>query len=232
MSALGPVPRSEYLRLRRAVSVTAVFLIAVVTQGAARPDYDPWHQSISALSLGAHGWIQDTFFLLLGSVLLSTAPSWSRILRGGAGQRSYPVLTAFTGLSLVAAAWWPQDPAPGYDPEQLGLVLPTTTGLLHLTAAGIGAFSSIAAMLVMAARFRQLAGWEAWARPTRIAAVLTTVCVVVYAVWSVQPTGLAGTFERLVVIVPGVWGYAVIRRLGHGVPFVVTSPGSRPAPAA
>lgn len=231
MSALGPVPRTEYLRLRRAVSVTAVFLIAVVTQGAARPDYDPWHQSISALSLGAHGWIQDAFFLLLGSVLLSTAPSWRRILRGGVGQRSYPVLTALTGLSLVAAAWWPQDPAPGYDPEQLGLVLPTTTGLLHLTAAGIGAFSSIAAMLVMAARFRQLAGWEAWARPTRLAAVLTTVCVVVYAVWSVQPTGLAGTFERLVVIVPGVWGYAVIRRLGNGVPFVVTSPGTRPAPA-
>ena len=82
--------------------------------------------------------------------------------------------------------------------------------------------SSIAAMLVMAARFRRLPGWEPWARPTRLAAVLTTVCVVVYAVWSVQPTGLAGTFERLVVIVPGAWGYAVIRRLGDGVPFVVS----------
>ena len=34
MSAFRPVPRAEYLRLRRAVSVTAVFLIAVVTQGA------------------------------------------------------------------------------------------------------------------------------------------------------------------------------------------------------
>jgi hypothetical protein len=231
MSALSPVPRAEYRRLRRAVSVTAVFLIAVVTQGAARPDYDPWHQSISALSLGARGWIQDAFFLLLGLVLLSTVPTWYRILRGGIGQRSYPVLTALTGLSLVAAALWPQDPAPGYDPEQLGLVLPTTTGLLHLTAAGIGAFSSVAAMFVMGARFRRLAGWEGWARPTRRAAVLTALCVVVYAVWSVKPTGFAGTFERLVVIVPGIWGYAVIRRLGDGVPFVITSP-ERPAPVA
>ena len=231
MRVLEPVPRPDYLRLRRAISVTAVFLIAVVTQGAARPDYDPWHQSISALSLGAGGWVQDVFFLLLGSVLLSTVPSWSRILRGGVGERSYPVLTALMGASLIAAALWPQDPAPGYDPELLGLALPTTTGLLHLTAAGVGAFSSIAAMFVMAARFRQLSGWEGWARPTRLAAALTTVCVVVYAVWSVQPTGLAGTFERLVVIVPGVWGYVVIRRLGDGVPFVVTPPWTRGAPA-
>ena len=229
MSELGPVPRAEYVRLRRAVLVTAIFLVAVVTQGAARPGYDPWHQSISALSLGANGWIQDLFFVLLGGVLLSTTPSWRRILRGSIGQWSYPILTALTGLSLIAAAWWPQDPAPGYDPEQLGLVLPTATGLVHLTAAGVGAFSSIAAMFVMAARFRQLPGWEAWARPTRLAAVITTLSVVIYAVWSVQPSGLAGTFERLVVVVPGLWGYAVIRRLGDGVPFVVTSGSSADA---
>jgi hypothetical protein len=229
MSALAPVPRVEYVRLRRAVRVTAVFLIAVVTQGAARPDYDAWHQSISALSLGTGGWIQDLLFLVLGTALVSTAPSWRRILRGGIGQWSYPVLMAFTGASLIAAAWWPQDPAPGYDPEQLGRALPTATGLLHLTAAGIGAFSSIAAMLVMAARFARLDGWEAWARPTRLAAGLTALSVVVYAVWSVQPTGLAGTFERLVVIVPGVWGYAVIRRLGEGAPFVMPSPSPPPA---
>lgn len=232
MSPLERVPRAEYVRLRRAVLVTAVFLIAIVTQGAARSDYDAWHQSISALSLGSRGWIQDAFFVLLGSVLLSTVPTWFRILRGGVGQRSYPVLTALTGLSLIAAAWWPQDPAPGYDPEQLGRVLPTPLGLLHLTVAGIGACSSIAAMLVMAARFRQYPDWDAWARPTRLAAALATICVVIYAVWSVEPTGFAGTFERLVVVVPGVWGYALVRRLGTGVPFVVISPGTGPAPQA
>lgn len=232
MSRLEPVPRAEYVRLRRAVLLTAVFLIAVVTQGAARPDFDAWHQSISALSLGSRGWIQDAFFLLLGSALLSTVPSWHRILRRGVGQRSYPVLTALTGLSLFAAAWWPQDPAPGYDPEQLGLVLPTAIGLLHLAVAGVGAFSSIAAMLVMAARFRQHPDWNAWARPTCLAAALATVCVVIYAVWSVEPTGYAGAFERLVVVVPWVWGYALVRRLGKGVPFVVTSPGTGLAPPA
>ena len=226
MTTLKPVNRAEYVRLRRAVLVTAVFLVAVATQGAARPDYDAWHQSISALSLGEHGWIQDAFFVLLGCVLLGTASSWRRVLRGGVGERSYPVLTAFIGLSMIAAAWWPQDPAPGYDPEQLGLTLPTLTGLLHLTAAGVGAFSSIAAMFVMATRFRRLPGWESWARPTRLTAALMMLCVVIYAVWSVQPTGFAGTFERLVVIVPGVWGYAVIQRLGAGVPFVVASPGT------
>lgn len=221
MTELSPVSRSDYVRLRRAVLVTGLFLFAVIAQGAARPDYDAWQQSISALSLSEQGWVQDLFFALLGGALLSTVATWSRVLRGGIGHRAYPILTALTGLSLLAAAWWPQDPAPGYDPERLGLALPTTTGLLHLAAAAIGAVSAVSALLVMAARFQTLPSWQPWVRPTRLAAALTAACVVVYAVWSVQPAGFAGLFERLVVVVPGAWGLAFTRRLGQGAPFVL-----------
>jgi hypothetical protein len=222
MSELTPVKRAEYVRLRRAVMVTGLFLITVGVQGAGRPGYDAWQQSISALSLSDLGWVQDVCFTLLGGVLLTTVPTWSRVLRGGLGHRAYPVLTALTGLSLVAVGWWPQDPAPGYDPERLGLTLPTTTGLLHLATAGIGAVSSVSALFVMAARFKTLAEWHAWVGPSRLAAALTAACVIVYAAWSVKSTGLAGLFERLVVLVPGLWGYALTRRLGQGAPFVVT----------
>ena len=201
--------------------VTGLFLLAVVVQGAARPDYDAWQQSISALSLSEHGWVQDFFFALLGATLLSTVSTWHRVLRGGIGCRAYPALIALLGLSLLAAAWWPQDPAPGYDPERLGLELPTTSGLLHLAAAGVSAMSSVGALLVMAARFKTLPEWKPWVGPTRLSAALTVVCVILYAVWSVQPTGFAGMFERLVVVIPGVWGFAFTRRLGQGVPFIL-----------
>ena len=221
MSDHVAVSRADYVRLRRAVVVTGLFLLAVIAQGAARPEYDAWQQSISALSLSEQGWVQDLFFALLGAALLSTVSTWHRVLRGGIGDRAYPALTALLGLSLLAAAWWPQDPAPGYDPEQLGLALPTTSGLLHLTAAGVGAVSSVSALLVMAARFKTQSEWHPWVGPTRLCAALTAVCVTVYAVWSVQPTGFAGTFERLVVVVPGGWAFAFTRRLGQGVPFVL-----------
>lgn len=223
-SALVPIPRADYLRLRRAVIATGCFMLAVLLQGAARPGYDPWQQSISALSLGSGGWVQNVFFMLLGSALLGTVPVWRRVLAGGTGQRAYPTLTALTAISLIAAAWLPQDPAPGYDPEQLGLALPTTRGLVHLAVAGIGAVSSIAALFVMAGRFVALPGWRGWAHASRWAGVLTTACVLVYAVWSTEPSGLAGTFERLVVVIPGGWGYALVWRLGRGVPFVVSAP--------
>src|SRR5687767_11661749 len=181
------VCRADYLRLRRAVMVTGVFLFAVFVQGAARPGYDAWQQSISALSLSEQGWVQDLLFALLGAALLSTVSTWHRVLRGGIGDRAYPALIALLGLSLIAAAWWPQDPAPGYDPERLGLELPTTSGLLHLAAAGVGAVSSVSALLVMAARFKTQSEWQRWVGPTRFCAVVTAVCVTVYAVWSVQP---------------------------------------------
>ena len=111
MSELTPVKRAEYVRLRRAVMVTGLFLIAVGVQGAGRPGYDAWQQSISALSLSDLGWVQDVCFTLLGGVLLTTVPTWSRVLRGGLGHRAYPVLTALTGLSLVAVGWWPTGPS-------------------------------------------------------------------------------------------------------------------------
>ena len=216
------VSRADYVRLRRAVVATGLFLLAVIVQGAARPDYDAWQQSISALSLSEQGWVQDLFFALLGAALLSTVSTWHRVLRGGIGDRAYPAFTALLGLSLLAAAWWSQDPAPGYDPERLGLELPTTSGLLHLTAAGVGAISSVCALLVMASRLKTQSEWQRWVGPTRLCAVLTAVCVTVYGVWSVQPTGFAGAFERLVVVIPGAWGFAFTRRLGQGVPFMLS----------
>lgn len=224
MTELAPVARSDCRRLWYAVLATGFFVVATLVQGALRPDYDPWHQSISALSLGPAGWVQDLAFVLLGLALLSTVPVWRRVLANGVGALAYPVLTAVTGLGLLSSGWIPQDPAPGYDPEQLGHALPTITGLIHLAIAGVSAIASCAALFVMAARFAEFPEWRRWATYSRISAVLTILCVVVYAVWSTHASGLAGTFERLVVVIPGVWGYALVLRLSAGAPFVVSRP--------
>lgn len=230
MTDLVSISRSDCRRLWLAVLATGVFVVATSVQGATRRGYDAWHQSISALSLGPFGWVQDVFFVLLGLALLSTVPVWQRLLAGGLGERAYPALTALTGVSLIMAGWVPQDPAPGYDPEQLGHSLPTMAGLIHLVAAGVGAACSCATLFVMGTRFTTLPNWRGWAFFSYGIAVLTLVCVVVYATWSTQPTGLAGTFERMVFILPGLWGYAVVARLAVGTPFMKTPPAPAVTP--
>jgi hypothetical protein len=188
-----------------------------------RPGYDSWQQAVSALSLGPGGWVQDVSFVLWGVVILSTVSAWARVLSGGSGERAYPVLMTLTGLSLIAAGFVPQDPAPGYDPERLGQTLPTVVGLIHLAIAAIAASTSCAALFAMASRFATVPEWRRWATYTRAAAALTIVCVMIYAVWSTRATGLAGAFERMVIVIPGVWGYFVVARLSNGTRLTATT---------
>jgi hypothetical protein len=188
-----------------------------------RPDYDAWHQSVSALSLGPAGWVQAVNFAFFGGILLGTAPAWRRVLSGGRGETAYPALTAVVGLSFTVLAFLPQDPAPGYDPERLGLDVPTVIGLLHLAIAGVAAGCSVAGLLVLASRFARDKHWHAWTVYTRVMAGLMVACIAVYGVWSTQASGLAGTFERLALIIPSIWGFSFLQRLSARTPFMVIS---------
>ena len=53
-AATAPVPRALVRRLWYAVGAGALFLIVATIEGARRPDYDAWHQAVSAL--GTWGW--------------------------------------------------------------------------------------------------------------------------------------------------------------------------------
>lgn len=233
MSRTRAVPRQLLLRLWLALGATALFMVVATIQGVLRPGYDSWHQAVSALSLGPGGWIQAINFAVLGAVILSTVPVWRRILVGGKGATAYPALTAVLGTSFAVVAFVPQDPAPGYDPAGLGLGPPTALGLTHLAIAGVAALSSVAGLFVMAARFAGDPHWRGWPPYSRIMAILMIACVAIYGVWSTRATGFAGTFERLAVVIPAVWGFTLLRRLESGVPFMAASPGIADAtPAA
>jgi hypothetical protein len=40
--------------------------------GAVLPDFDAWHQSVSALAIGPHGWLQALKFATFGALVLGT----------------------------------------------------------------------------------------------------------------------------------------------------------------
>jgi hypothetical protein len=196
-------------------------MVVAFVQGSVRNGYDPWHQAVSALALGPGGWVQTINFAVFGAIIASTVPTWRVILMGGKGATAYPVLTAAVGVSFVAAGFVPQDPAPGYDPAGLALQAPTVMGLLHLAIAGVAAACSVAGLLVMAARFAGDRDWLGWATYSRAMAVLVIVCVGIYGVWSTRASGLAGTFERLAIVLPIIWTATLLRRLASGASFMV-----------
>jgi hypothetical protein len=198
-------------------------MIIATVQGVVRPSYDPWHQAVSALSLGPGGWIQVANFILLGAVILATVPIWRRILAGGRGASGYPRLTALLGVSLIAAGCVPQDPAPGYDPEALALQAPTVLGQLHLAIAAVAALCTVASLLVMASRFAGDRQWRGWTLYSRLMAGLVVFCIAVYGVWSTKASGYAGTFERAALVIPAVWTFTFLRRLRMGTPFMIAA---------
>ena len=219
---MSPVPAQLRRRLWYAVAGAGLFMTTACAEGAQRPDYDAWHQSISALSLGPGGWVQMLSFMAFGAIILSTVPVWRRILQGGKGARAVPLLTALTGVSLLICGIVPQDPAPGYDPMGLALTHPTTTGLVHLALAGVAALSSLLSLWAMAQRFRGDPWWRGWSAYSRLMAFVMAAAVTVYAVWSTEPTGYAGTFERLALLVVPLWASTFLVRLGAGTPFMHT----------
>jgi hypothetical protein len=216
-----PVPPALVRRLWIGLGGAAVFTAVATLQGAVRPGYDPWHQAVSALSLGPGGWVQQVNFVFFGALLLVTVPTLLRMLAGGIGARSYPIAIAVAGAALVVLGFVPQDPAPGYDPEGLALTAPTALGLVHLALAGVAVGGSVSALFIMAARFARDPHWSHWVLPTRAVAMLAIVCVVVYGVWSTHSTGFAGTFERLAILATPAWGVAFAHRLGKGIPFMI-----------
>ncbi len=209
------------LPLWGALAWTAVFLVVTTMQGIVRADFDPWHQAVSALSLGPAGWMQSLNLVLFGLVLMASARMWLRVLVGGVAATWYPALTVLSGISFVLAGLIPQDPAQGYDPAGLHLAAPTLPGLLHTLVAAIAALCSVGSLLVIATRFSEDPYWRWWPAYTRTIAVLMIGCIAIYAVWSVEPRGLAGTFERLAILLPATWACTFVWRLWQGTPFMV-----------
>lgn len=222
-SSIVAVPSSARRKLWYMVISAGVFMSIATTEGSLRPDYDAWQQSISALSLGPRGVVQQVSFFLFGAVVLSTLHAWRTLLAGRPRSLLVPVLTALSGISLIACGFFAQDPAPGYDPQQLALTAPTLPGLIHLLFAAIGALSSIISLLAMAHYFAHDPYWRGWSVYTLLMAILMVIFITIYAVWSTHATGYAGLFERLGLLVAPAWCLTFVIRLDRGIPFMVRS---------
>jgi hypothetical protein len=93
-----------------------LFIIIFLIEGAIRPGYRAWHDSVSSLSLSNQGWMQISTFLICGLFLLGFALGLRLVLQEGDGAMWGPILLGTLGLALIVAGLFTIDPNLGYPP--------------------------------------------------------------------------------------------------------------------
>lgn len=168
-TSYGPAGVTRYLLLAGTVA-GPLFAVAAVLQAVLRDGFDPLRHAVSQLALGPGGWVQTTSFAVTGLLTIACATGLRHVLRGGRGQTWAPILLGAQGAGFVAAAAFPADPGNGFPPGAPTAPTFTTTGMLHLTCAGIAFLALIVATFVLARRFAA-DGRRGWAVTGRIAGV-------------------------------------------------------------
>jgi hypothetical protein len=195
-----PVPRNLLVWLTIGVAGTVLFLIIYLIEGATRPGYNAWAQTISSLSFGPDGWIQRADFILCGVSVLWLAVVWRQILKGGVCARWYPIVRGVEGLGLIGVGIFTQDP-------------------LH-TASLIGIVSAMSVgLFVIARRFWNDPQWRGWGIFSVACGLWPMVLMSFFGIALNPHTALspyAGLIERLATSPDIVWGALILIPLWAG----------------
>ena len=199
-AASAAVPQlSQRLRLwlTAAVAGTLLFPLIYTIEGATRPGYDALRQTISSLSFGPTGWIQQLNFVLCGVSILAMALVWRRILAGGVCATWYPLLRVVEGLGLIAIGIFTTDP------------LHTAFMIVIVQAMTFDLF-------VIARRFWGNPAWRGWAAFSVACALLPMAIMPLFGA-GLNPhsvlAGYDGLLERLATNADTIWSVALVARL-------------------
>lgn len=192
-----PLSRSLLLWLTIGVAGTALFPIIYIVEGTTRPGYDVWRQTISSLSIGPGGWIQQLNFALCGVSVLWSAFVWRKILAGGVCATWYPIIRGIEGLGLLAIAVSTQDP-------------------LHTAFLLVIANAMCSGLFVIARRFWKQPFWSGWVTFSVACGLWLMVIMPIFGIalnTHSAFTGYAGLFERLATNADTVWSLVLVARL-------------------
>ena len=223
------VPRGLLLWLTYGSLAPVLFTAVYLIEGATRPGYDGWRRSISALSLGPGGWLQQANFVFLGVNVLCMAVVWRRVLAGGIGAAWYPIMRGLEGLSLVVIGIFSTDPEPGYPPGSAPVQpFSTVHGIIHFACLFAIILAMMVGLFIMARRFWQDAHWRGWVLYSVISALLINLFIALFGVANGHDFAYAGVLERLATNVEAIWGLVLLGRLWAGVPFMDAASTSPP----
>jgi hypothetical protein len=195
-----------------------LFNLTYLIEGVTRPGYDGWREAISALSLGDGGWVQIVNFIVFGLLIIGFGIGLRFALTPGVMSFWAPLLQILTGLGLIVAGIFTQDPTPGYPPGAQFSPESSTHALVHL----VGTIASLSAQavwcFVMARRFAVEPRWRGWAAFAIVIGILTYVCLTAFG-FATANHGPAGMFERLAIIITVTLNASLSARLLAGAEF-------------
>jgi hypothetical protein len=194
------VPRNLLVCLTVGVAGTVLFLVIYLIEGATRPGYNAWQQTISSLSFGPEGWIQRANFILCGLSVIWLAVVWRQILAGGAAARWYPIVHGLEGLGLIGVGIFTLDP------------LHTACLIVIVSAMSVG-------LLVITRRFWSAPHWRGWAWFTVACGLWPMVVMPFFGIGLSPHSALnpyAGLIERLATSPDIVWGAVLLIPLWAG----------------
>jgi hypothetical membrane protein len=173
-----------------------IYIVVGVIEMLTRPGFDITRHDLSLLANGAWGWVHSTLLVATGLLTVAGAAGLRRVLGGGRGGTSVPLLLAVYGLGLVGAGFFTADPAFGFPPGTPASAHTVSWhGLLHLVSGGIGFLGLIAACLLSARRFGA-DGRRGWAVYSLATGVLYFAAFVGIAAGS----GQGGTLMTAVIV--------------------------------
>ena len=154
--------------------------------GVISPNYFMIHESISRLQLQPYGWIQSLNYIISGILICAFAIALRKELVAGFGSNLIPFFHLLMGLGSII----------------LGMFL---NHQVQLYTGGIIFLSLIIGLLLLTRRFSSDPQWHVWATYTVFCVLLMIALCVLFTYSATHEDGLAGVFERLIVITRLVW---------------------------
>ncbi len=212
----GTIDRSA--RASLLTGVAGLSLLVVVTAGDAltrRDGYDMTRHWISLLQHGGRGWLATVAFGAAGAMVLVSVPGFRAARRvdpsPSRSAAAIPVLVTALGVALVVLAVCPIDPSMEY-PVHVDAYVVSTAGRIHSIAGAVvlASFASLCWCIAGVSRGRpRTPGWlPTLARSSAGVIVLVfLVCSTAVVLSDAQSweAARAGAFQRLALLVGGVW---------------------------
>lgn len=192
-----------------------LFTLSYAVNEALRPHFNLWQESISMLSRGPQGWIQDWSFVLFGLMSIAFALGLGRVTPPPGGSTWPARLQASIGGGLVIAGLVVQHRlllGPG-GMRPVGAFTPygyiTVAGFAHVLAAVLIYASTVGSCLLVGRSLRQR--FRLAAAYSVASGWLYALCIAAFAVAPLTG-GPAGLFERLAGLIGAAWTVWFARR--------------------
>jgi hypothetical protein len=200
-----------------------LFMVVAFVDGATRPDYDPWGDYISHLSLTDRGPIERLNLVVCGASALAFA-----VVAGRGRTAARWLSLAIFGGALVAAGVLVGDPGRGYPPGTPIEVQHTLPGILH-DLVGLVAFLALATAAFSWSRyFARTSQGRRWAAFSRLAGAVVVFVAVFVATLTFAQGGNAGSapvgaLQRVAIVAGWGWLALLARHVGAGQRLIAQS---------